>query len=158
MLDSYLSIARRIRKNPYGEFGLVEWPAILPSGMRDKAYAALAYHGEPLHFRNIATHIDKAGWDRRRAHPQTVHNELIKDGRFVLVGRGLYALEDWGYEAGTVADVIVSVLAKAGSPLEKQELIKRVLEKRKVKDTTILLNLQNRKRFRKTGEEGYTLA
>lgn len=156
-VDSYLSISRRIRQNPYGEFGLAEWPAIIPSGVRDKAYAALAYHGEPLHFRKIATQIDKAGWDGRSAHPQTVHNELIKDKRFVLVGRGLYALEDWGYEAGTVADVIASVLAKSGSFLQKPELIKRVLEKRKVKGTTILLNLQNRKRFKKT-KEGYGLA
>lgn len=155
-LDSVLGISKRIRKNPYGEFGLAVWPEISPSGVRDKAYVALLRHGSPLHFTETARAIDKAGWGTKKTHPQTVHNELIKDNRFVLVGRGLYALREWGYEPGTVADVISSVLKDIKTPLDKAGIMKRVLDKRKVKENTILLNLQNKKRFKKIGE-GYTL-
>lgn len=155
-LDSYLAISKLIKQNPYGEFGLASWGEISPSGVRDKAYLAIARHGSPLHFRDVARAIDKAGWGAKKAHPQTVHNELIKDSRFVLVGRGLYALKDWGYESGTVADVISSVIKESRGPLAKNEIVKRVLDKRQVKENTVVLNLQNRKRFQKT-KEGYTL-
>lgn len=156
ILESYLAISRTIKQNPYGEFGLLSWPAIRPRGVRDKAYAALARTGKPLHFREVATAISKSGWSSRRAHPQTVHNELIKDPRFVLVGRGLYALATWGYQPGTVADVISTVLKGARRSLSREEITRRVLAARFVKPSTVLLNLQNRDLFRKTGE-GYTL-
>lgn len=155
-LDAYLSISRLIKQNPYGEFGLRGWATVSPSGVRDKAYAALAKAGKALHFREVALGIDKAGWGKKKAHPQTVHNELIKDNRFVLIGRGLYALKEWGYEPGTVLDVIQALLKDAHRALGKDEITRKVLEKRKVKENTILLNLQNRKRFKKT-DGGYTL-
>lgn len=98
-----------------------------------------------------------AGGPKREAHPQTVHNELIKDNRFVLVGRGLYALKEWGYEPGTVREILVSMFKRAGRPLKKDEVIKMVLEKRLVKPPTILLNLQDRSLFKHTDDE-YTLA
>ena len=118
-LDAYGAISKRIGRNPYGEFGLVEWPAITPSGIRDKAYHAFAKKGAPLHFREVADAITKAGWSKKKAHPQTVHNELIKDSRFVLVGRGLYALREWGYEPGAVRDVMTAVLKASARPLAK---------------------------------------
>ena len=156
MLESYLGISKLIKQNPYGEFGLVSWPTIRPRGVRDKAYAVLAKFGKPMHFREVAQGITKSGWSEKKAHPQTVHNELIKDARFVLVGRGLYALKDWGYQPGTVSDVIVSVLKTAKKPLSKNEILKRVKQARFVKDNTILLNLQNRATFTHT-PEGYAL-
>ncbi|MEK9147911.1 MAG: HTH domain-containing protein, partial [Patescibacteria group bacterium] len=155
-LESYLSISKIIKQNPYGEFGLVSWPTIRPRGIRDKAYAVLAKTAKPTHFRDVAGAIAKAGWSSKKAHPQTVHNELIKDPRFVLVGRGLYALREWGYEPGTVADVISAAIKSSRRPLYRDEIVKRVLEKRFVKANTILLNLQNKRLFRKT-PEGYTL-
>jgi len=155
-LGSILGISKLIKKNPYGELGLEGWEEVSPSGVRDKAYVAFLRHGRPMHFTEAARAIDKAGWGAKKTHPQTVHNELIKDGRFVLVGRGLYALREWGYEPGTVADVIVSVLKETGGPLGKTDVIKKVLEKRRVKENTIFLNLQNKKRFKKTAG-GYTL-
>src|SRR3989344_1608948 len=103
-LESYLSISKLIKQNPYGEFGLVSWPSIKPRGVKDKAYAVLAKAAKPMHFREVAEATSKSGWSVKRAHPQTVHNELIKDPRFVLVGRGLYALTEWGFEPGTVSD------------------------------------------------------
>jgi len=155
-LRSYMGITKLIGKNPYGEYGLVTWPEINPRGVKDKAYAVLAKAGKPLHFVDIAKLINKTGWSKKSAHPQTVHNELIKDNRFVLVGRGSYALATWGYEPGTVSDVLVSILQKTGQPLSKEEIARRVLEKRLVKENTVFLNLQDKKRFKKV-EGGYTL-
>lgn len=157
VLDSYLATSKIIKKNPYGEYGLISWPTITPTGVKDKAYAALAKSGQPLHFRQVATAIDHAGWSKRKAHPQTVHNELIKDKRFVLVGRGLYGLAQWGFEPGAVRQVLVSVFNAAQKPLSKEQAIKLVLEKRAVKPQTILLNLQNKSLFRKTENEEYVL-
>lgn len=155
-LESYLAISKLIKQNPYGEFGLVSWPTIHPRGVRDKAYAVLARAGKPLHFREVAMAISKSGWSSRRAHPQTVHNELIKDLRFVLVGRGLYALAEWGYQPGTVGEVISGILSSSKRPLSREEILKRVLAARFVKPSTVLLNLQNRNLF-KRASEGYTL-
>lgn len=155
---AWIQISKRIRSNPYGEYGLAEWPAITPGGVREKARLALTKAGTPLHFLDVARAINGAGWSTRRAHPQTVHNELIKDPRFVLVGRGLYALAEWGYEPGPVRDVMVSVLRDAGRPLSRDEIIKAVLDKRAVKTPTILLNLHNRSVFKRTDTGHYMLA
>jgi hypothetical protein len=111
-------------------------------------------HGSPMHFSEAAGAIQKLF--SKPAHIQTVHNELIKDNRFVLVGRGLYALKEWGYEGGVVRSVIEKVLNKNG-PLSKEEIIKRVLKERHVKENTILVNLQNKNFFTKDEQGNYTL-
>ena len=157
VIESHLAVSKRIRKNPYGEYGLIDWPEVSPSGVKDKAYVALAKAAKPMHFREVALAIDRAGWSRKKAHPQTVHNELIKDKRFVLVGRGLYALKEWGYEPGSVRDIMISVLKSARQPLTKDEIIASALEKRHVKVPTILLNLQNQSVFKRTGDGKYML-
>lgn len=153
---SYVGVSKLIRVNPYGEYGLLSWPHVNPRGVKDKAYLALAKAGDPLHFRDVAKAIEGAGWSKKRVHPQTVHNELIKDTRFVLVGRGMYALHEWGYEPGVVKDVLISVLKSAARPLPKEEIVRLVSEKRVVKPQTVFLNLQNRDLFKKT-DGGYTL-
>lgn len=157
--DSYIGISRLIAVNPFGEYGLITWPAITPRGIKDKAHAVLAKAGEPMHFRQVAAAIDKVGWgkNKKKAHPQTVHNELIKDERFVLVGRGLYALREWGYEPGTVRDVLASLLKSSRLPLERDEIIRLASQKRMVKPQTILLNLQDRSLFKRTDDGRYTL-
>lgn len=155
--EAYLTTSKVVGSNPYGEYGLVHWPTITPRGIRDKAYLALARENKAMHFLEIAKAINKAGWSKRKAHPQTVHNELIKDNRFVLVGRGLYGLKEWGYEPGVVRDVVVSVMKKAGRAMSKEEIIKGVMEKRFVKSPTILLNLQNKNLFRRNNDGTYTL-
>ena len=108
-----------------------------------------------MHFREIVNHINKTFELKRSAHPQTVHNELIKNDRFVLVGRGTYALSDWGYQPGRVSDVLVRVLKDAGKPLTKEEIINAVLKERNVKQNTIMLNLQNRQYFEKMDDGRY---
>lgn len=89
---------------------------------------------------------------------QAIHNELIKDGRFVLIGRGIYALKEWGYSKGTVSDIIAQVLKTAGEPMHRDEIVKKVLEKRQVKETTVLLNLQSKPQFKRTKKATYGLA
>ncbi|MDQ5927659.1 MAG: hypothetical protein QG633_97, partial [Patescibacteria group bacterium] len=86
----------------------------------------------------------------------TTHNELIKDGRFVLVGRGLYALTDWGYMQGVVRDVIKKVLNEHG-PLKRDEIIDKVLKERYVKPNTIIVNLQDPEHFEKQSDGAYKL-
>lgn len=141
----YLSVSKEVQENVFGKWGLSTWSDIKPRGTREKAYLVLKNNGKPLHFRKIAEMIDTVGlYSRnRKSHPQTVHNELIKDKRFVLVGRGIYALSEWGYKKGTVKDVIQDVLTKAGKPLSRDEVIQEVLKVRQVKTTTIVINLNS---------------
>ena len=108
----------------------------------------------PLHFKEIANNICTLGIDKKPAHVQTVHNELIKDGRFVLVGRGVYALREHGYEPGTVREVITRLLKERG-PLDSTEVVRLVNQKRFLKENTILLNLQNRRHFKRLEDGRY---
>lgn len=142
----WLRISKTIGKNPLGEWGVASSPNVRARGIRDLAYLVLRQHGSPMHFTEVARAIEaKFG---RKAHVATCHNELIKDKRFVLVGRGLYALREWGYERGIVKDVIKTILAKEG-PLKKEDVVDRVLKERHVKENTILVNLQNSKHFKR---------
>ncbi|MDD2753478.1 MAG: HTH domain-containing protein [Candidatus Portnoybacteria bacterium] len=156
-VHSYVDASKNIEQNHLGHFGLVHWPEISPRGVKDKAYIVLKNAGKPLHFSEVTAEINKVLPSGRQAYMQTVHNELIKDKRFVLVGRGLYALAEWGYEPGTVAQTIVQLLKKENRPLSKEEIVKNVLAKRLVKENTILINLQNRKIFSRTDSGTYLL-
>jgi DNA-binding phage protein len=141
-----------------GRWGLIKWPMVNPKNIRDKIYVILKEHGKHLHFNEIAGAIKDSEFKRKDVTTQAIHNELIKDKRFVLIGRGIYALKEWGYEKGTVADIISGVLKKAGEPLHRDEIVKRVLESRYVKETTILLNLQGKSQFKRVAKATYTLA
>jgi hypothetical protein len=140
-----------------GRWGLTKWPMVNPKNIRDKIYVILHENGKQMHFNEIAEAIKKSSFKRKDVTTQAIHNELIKDGRFVLIGRGIYALKEWGYKKGTVADVITEVLKKAGEPLHRDEIVKRVLKSRYVKETTILLNLQGKPQFKRVAKATYTL-
>jgi DNA-directed RNA polymerase delta subunit len=139
-------------------WGLVKWPTVNPKNIRDKIYVILADNGKPMHFSDISKHIKDSEFKRKDVTTQAIHNELIKDKRFVLIGRGIYALDSWGYSKGTVSDIITKVLKKAGEPLHRDEIVKRVLKSRQVKETTILLNLQSKAEFKRVAKATYTLA
>lgn len=155
MVKRWLSISKTIGNNPLGEWGLTTSSNITPKGIRDYAYLAIRQHGSPLHFTEVAKRI--AELFEKKAHVATTHNELIKDGRFVLVGRGLYALTDWGYAEGVVRDVIKKVLAEHGA-LSKDEIVEKVLKERYVKPNTIVVNLQDATHFTKDEKGRYALA
>ncbi|MEK7536096.1 MAG: sigma factor-like helix-turn-helix DNA-binding protein [Patescibacteria group bacterium] len=150
----WLELSKNIGANVLGEWGLADSPSIRTRGIRDYSYLVLRKHGKPLHFTEVAEQIEK--WFGKSAHKATTHNELIKDDRFVLVGRGLYALSEWGYTNGVVRDVIKSIL-KEKNALSKEDLIKEVLKQRQVKENTIYVNLQNPRYFRKDVKGKYSL-
>ncbi|TSC91889.1 MAG: hypothetical protein CEN90_4 [Parcubacteria group bacterium Licking1014_17] len=157
ILTSILAISKNVGKNVFGEVGLNDWAEIRPRGVRDKSFLVLKREGKPKHFREIAQLINSSSFSNKKANVQTVHNELIKDKRFVLVGRGMYGLTDWGYKTGTVKDVIVDVLKNSKNPLPKDEIVAQVLSHRMVKKNTILLNLQDSKTFAKKENGTYSL-
>ncbi len=140
VLSRWLQISKRLGRNPLGEWGRMESPHVRIKNTRDFAFLTLKRHGSPMHFTEVAKGIEKLFG--RETHPATTHNELIKDGRFVLVGRGLYALKEWGYEPGIVRDVIKGILEREG-PLTREDIVDRVKRERYVKDATIAVNLQN---------------
>lgn len=150
----WLSLSKKIASNPLGEWGRASSPSVRVKGMRDYAYLTLKRHGSPMHFSEVADQVFELFG--RKAHVATTHNELIKDPRFVLVGRGLYALSEWGYSKGVVKDVIKELLKKEGS-LTKSEIIERVKRERYVKDNTIVVNLQDSSSFTSGDDGRYSL-
>ena len=141
-----------------GKWGLTKWPTVNPKNIRDKIFVILEDNGKPMHFSEIAKSIKDSDFKRKNVTTQAIHNELIKDKRFVLIGRGIYALDTWGYTRGTVSDIIANVLKEAGEPLHRDEIVRRVLDNRQVKETTILLNLQSKPQFKRTAKATYTIA
>jgi len=156
-IKSYLNANKIIIKNILNQWGHEKWPHINPKSIKDKAYLSLKKSEKALHFSEIADEINKIWVQRKKkANKQTVHNELIKDKRFVLIGRGIYALRDWGYSPGTVLDVIIELLKGKGE-MGQEEIIDEVLKKRKVRKNTIILNLQNKNYFEKLPNKVYKL-
>lgn len=156
-LRNYIVISKKIKANPFGHVGLTAWNSISPRDVGDKAYLVMKNHGKPEHYSKITELINQAGFDNKTAYKETVHNELIKDKRFVLVGRGIYALTEWGYKPGIVADIISEVLQKSGRALTREEIINEVLKQRLVKRNTVLVGLSNKKKFAKVDKDKYTL-
>ncbi len=150
-LTSAIEISKQIEKDDSGLYGLSKWPEINPRGIKDKAYIAFKKANKPLHFREVAVLLGN------NTNAQTTHNELIKDSRFVLIGRGVYALAEWGYTPGEVKEVIKKILIKKGA-LNKNDIIVHVSEQRIVKKNTIIQNLSNKKYFIRTPDGKYTIA
>jgi len=153
---SFLSISKKIHENPYRDTGLSEWPEIKPQNIRDRIYLVLKKAGEPLHFETITQKINEVRFDSKKALGPTVHNELIKDSRFVLVGRGIYGLTEHGYQPGTVQEVIHRIL-KTNGPLKAKDISLAIQKERIVKPNTILVNLQNRKHFERLENGAYRI-
>ncbi len=155
VLLSYLHLSNQIKSNLFEEWGLIDWNTISPKKINDKIYLMLKKAAKPLHFNDITAMINEIKFDHKQACAATVHNELILDPKYVLVGRGMYALREWGYEPGTVADVIAHILRERGK-LSKPEILVEVQKKRIVKQATVNLALMNKERFSKmsTGEYG----
>lgn len=155
IVHAYLRLSKRLHTNPFNEWGLIEWKTITLKRMTDRIYLVLKKESKPLHFVEIAKKINELGLDKKSANPATIHNELILDKKYVLVGRGIYALTEWGYKPGVVADVIAQVIKEAGKALTKAEIIQRVLKHRLVKESTIALALMNKSRFSKLPNNEY---
>jgi hypothetical protein len=150
VIFSLLKSAKRIGQNKFGHWGAHNWREIKPKTINDKIYLVLKNQGDPMHFADIAEMINKIGFDNKKANAATVHNELILDNKYVLVGRGLYGLKEWGYKDGTVTDVIEEILNSNGIAMTRDQIIEEVLNRRMVKKATIILALMNKEKFDKT--------
>jgi len=153
---NYLGISKKIHVNSYGDVGLRYWPEIKPMTARDRIYLVLKKKGEPLHFEDITGEINKAKLSAELALAPTIHNELIKDERFVLVGRGIYALKEHGYEPGTAREVIHRILKSEG-PLKLDDVVAHVKKQRFFKPNTIVINLQNKNFFERLADGRYKI-
>ena len=154
IITRWLGISKAISKNPLGEWGKSSSPNIHTRGIKDYAFLVMRKHGSPMHFREVADTISKTFG--KKTHYATCHNELIKDSRFVLVGRGIYALAEWGYKAGVARDIIKDILKREG-PLSKDQVVEKVMKERYFKKNTILVNLANLKYFKKNKNGLYTV-
>ena len=153
---SIISLSKKILRTDTGHLGLSHWREINPKSIKDKTYYVLRKFNKPLHFTDISKHIGDLDENKKQVTKQAVHNELIRDERFILIGRGIYALSEWGYNAGVVEKVIEEILITAGKPMHKDDIIDEVKKRRMVKDTTILLNLQ-KERFVRVARATYTI-
>jgi hypothetical protein len=154
---SILQASKHIEQNKFGYWGKHDWREIRPKTMNDKIYLILSYYNKPMHFIEIAEKINQVNFDKKRANAATVHNELILDKKYVLVGRGLYSLREWGYKEGTVADIIVDILSKANEPMSRDEIVEKVLKQRLVKRATVILALMDKNRFERVEDGKYKL-
>lgn len=152
-IDSIMDIYLDIVKGEEKYIGLEKWKILNPSTLKDKAIYVLKKNKEPVHFLDIANAITEHFGEPVKI--STIHNELIRNEEFVLIGRGIYVLKEWGYKDGTVLDVILDIFKKAGTPLSTEEITSRVLKTRQVKTTTIYMNLQNKKHIERVGRNLY---
>jgi len=156
LIMSTVQIDKRVKVTDKG-IGLKTWRHINPRTLRDKINFILEKETKPLHFVKIANLISEAHFDSKIVNTQAVHNELIRNNNFILIGRGIYALSHWGYKPGTVSDIIERILVEEKT-MTREEIIKSVLKQRQVKTITIYLNLKNKPMFKKVGKDSYTLA
>ncbi|MBT3865107.1 hypothetical protein HOE67_02385 [Candidatus Peregrinibacteria bacterium] len=156
LFKSLMGIDKRLKVVDMDKVGLYEWRHIHPRTLRDKIFFILRTEKKPMHFVEIAERISSRNFDNRKVNVQAVHNELIRHKQFVLIGRGIYALGEWGYEKGTVADVVIKILQEK-KELSQDQIISEVLKQRKVKEITIVLALKNNARFERVGRKQYKL-
>lgn len=152
-----LKVGEKMAATEDSKWGLTSWPTVVPKRIRDKVFVVLEKAGKPLHFREISEKINKM-FEGKPVLSRTVHNELIGDKRFVLVGRGIYGLKEMGFSAGVVADVIADVLKESAEPLSTDQIVEEVMKSRQVKRNTVIANLQNKSKFKKVGKGLYTVA
>ncbi len=152
-----LKVGEKMAATEDGKWGMTAWPTVVPKRIRDKVFVVLEKAGKPLHFRDISERINKM-FEGKPVLSRTVHNELIGDKRFVLVGRGIYGLTEMGFTTGVVADVIVDVLKQSTDPLSTDQIVEEVMKSRQVKRNTVIANLQNKSKFKKVGKGLYTVA
>ncbi|MEX2043650.1 MAG: hypothetical protein WD926_02020, partial [Patescibacteria group bacterium] len=157
MVASVLEFGRAFVRTDGERFGLASWRDINPKNIRDKTSYIMKHAKTPMHFEDITGKIKAAKFDAKPVTVQAVHNELINGDEFVLIGRGIYALKEWGYVPGTVADVIRTILAEADGPMERSAIVEEVLKQRHVSENTIVINLQEKSKFKRIGDK-YTVA
>ncbi len=156
MYKSLVQIDKKIKYLDESSIGLVEWRHINPRTLRDKIFYVLRTNKSPMHFVDISNKIIEYSFDKKKINLQAVHNELIRHDEFILIGRGIYGLSEWGYVPGTVAEVISNIL-KGKPSLSQEAIVDEVLKQRKVKPITVILSLKNKSQFVRVGRKQYSL-
>jgi len=154
-IDSVLDLFEDIVKGEESLIGLTKWKILNPKTLKDKAIYVMKKDKLPMHFIDISNKITQ--YLDESVKVNTIHNELIRNNEFVLIGRWIYALKEWGFVPGTVLDVIVNILEKNGEAMSTEEITKEVLKTRNVKQTTIYMNLQNKDIVQRVGRNYYQL-
>ena len=153
--STVMNLSRRLGTSPFGEWGMREHPEVSLSGLSGYIRSVLRDAGKPLHFREISERVSKLREDGF-CNVFSCHNELVRRKEFILVGRGLYALEDMGYRPGTIVDIITMGIKERG-PMTKQEIVDFVKNERYVKTQSIILTLGKKDLFRKGQDNKYFL-
>jgi len=121
---------------------LTKWKILNPTTLKDKAVYVMKKEWIPMHFVDVANKISQMTW--KTAKVNTIHNELIRNNEFVLVWRWIYWLKENGFTPWTIMDVMLNVLKKHWEPMTTEEITAGVLKHRKVRPTTIYMNIQNK--------------
>lgn len=153
LVDAIMDVFLDVVKGEKIMIGLASWHILNPKTLKDKAIYIFKKTNKPLHFLELANAI--SGHFNTKVKVNTVHNELIRNGEFVLIGRGIYALKAWGYTSGTVQDVILEIFNQFKKPMSSDDITAEVLKTRIVKSNTIYMNLQNKKVFKRVGRNLY---
>ena len=132
---------------------LTKWKILNPKTLKDKAIYIMKKAKVPMHFVDISNKITDMLWENVKVN--TIHNELIRNEEFVLIGRWIYALKEWWFVPGTVLDVIINILEKNWEPMSTEDITKEVLKTRNVKQTTIYMNLQNKDKIERVWRNYY---
>lgn len=154
-LDSVLDLFEDIVKWWENQIALSKWRILNPKTLKDKSLYVMKKQKKPMHFVDISNEIFKQLWEQVKVN--TVHNELIRNNEFVLIGRGIYALKEWWFKPGTVLDVVIDVMKKVWEPISTEEIVDKVLKVRDVRASTIYMNLQNRKYIERVWRNYYKL-
>ena len=155
LINSVLDVFDDIVTGEQNLIGLEKWKILNPKTLKDKAVYIMKKEKVPMHFVDISNKITEYLGEKVKVN--TIHNELIRNEEFVLIGRGLYALKEWGFKSGTVIDVISDIIKKKWEPMSTEDIIKSVLKVREVKKTTIYMNLQNRNVIKRVWRNYYDL-
>lgn len=148
IVKKLLAISKKVDSNKLGQWGLTESRNISGRAAKDYVYLVLKKENKPMHFRDIAEEV-RQNFDSN-IHTASCHNELIKDERFIIIGRGIYGLKEWGnYSGETVLEVISRIIKKSKKSLTSAEIVTEVLKQKQVKKQTIIINLGNKEKFKR---------
>lgn len=138
----------------YGKIGLDVFTEVNPRTIKQKIQYILRRINKPLHYQEMASKVME--WFPDKAvKVNTVHNELVKNNTiFVNMGLGIYGLKEWGYEWGTVKEIIERVLNKADRAMSIKDIQKEVLKEKMISPNTIVLTLQKYKNLFERVDKG----
>lgn len=142
----------------YGKVGLDTFTEVNPKTIKQKVLYILRRINKPLHYQEMATKVME-WFPEKPVKVNTVHNELVKNNDiFVNMGLGIYGLKEWGFQGGSVKEIIERVLNKFDRPMTIKEIQKEVLKEKMISPNTIVLTLQKYKElFERVEKWVYTL-